>query len=104
MVQTVQKIVEVPEIVFVDRVVDIPVTKQRQVPMVQTVQKTVEIPEVAFVDVVVDVPVTKQRQVPMVQTVQKMVEIPQSVHRQAGADSGAEAEGCAIDPEGAEDR
>merc|ERR1712196_350581 len=58
-------------------VVDVPVTKQRGVPMVQTVQRPVEVPQIQYVDEVVEVPVTKQRQVPMVQTVQRPVEVPQ---------------------------
>merc|ERR1719480_232117 len=75
MIQTVPRTVEIPQVQYVDKVVDIPVQKQRQVPMVQTVQKTVEIPQIQYIDV--PVPVQKQRQVPMVQTVQETVEIPQ---------------------------
>ena len=40
--------VEVPQIQFFDRVVDIPVSTQRRLPTVQTVQKTGEIPLVQF--------------------------------------------------------
>ena len=34
------------QVQIIDRVVDVPVTKERMVPMVSTVQKTVEIPQV----------------------------------------------------------
>merc|ERR1719498_1575908 len=57
---------EVPQVQFIDKVVDIPVQKQRQVPMIQKVQKTVEVPQIQYIDKIVDVPVQKQRQVPMV--------------------------------------
>ena len=40
-VQTVQKIVEITQVQFLGKAVDIPVVVQRQVPMVQMVQKTV---------------------------------------------------------------
>merc|ERR1711916_74501 len=77
-VQTVQKTVEVPQLQFIDKVVDIPVEAQRQIPMVQTVQKTIEIPQLQYIDKVVDVPVVQVVQVPQVQVVEKTVEIPQS--------------------------
>ena len=38
----VQRTVEVPQIQYVDKVVDVPVVKQVQVPMLQTVQRPVE--------------------------------------------------------------
>merc|ERR1712064_178886 len=59
----------VPQLQFIDKVVDIPVVAQRQIPMVQTVQKTVEIPQLQYIDKVVDVPV--------VQIVEKIVEVPE---------------------------
>merc|ERR1719356_2168210 len=40
-IQKVQKTVEVPQVQYIDRVVDVPVVKQRQVPSVQKIQKTV---------------------------------------------------------------
>merc|ERR1712083_199712 len=61
---------------YIDRVVDVPVVKQRQVPSIQKVQRTVEVPQVQYIDRVVDVPVVKQRQVPSVQVVQKPVTVP----------------------------
>merc|ERR1711945_20320 len=67
----------VPQVQFIDKVVDIPVVAQRQIPMVQTVQKTIEIPQLQYVDKVVDVPVVQVVQVPQVQVVEKTVEIPQ---------------------------
>ena len=39
MVLTAQKTVEVPQLQFIDKVVDIPVLAQRQIPMVQAVQQ-----------------------------------------------------------------
>merc|ERR1712135_84199 len=67
----------VPQLQFIDKVVDIPVVAQRQIPMVQTVQKTIEIPQLQYVDKVVDVPVVQVVQVPQVQIVEKTVEIPE---------------------------
>ena len=69
--------VEVPQIQFLDRVVDVPLVMQQQVPMIQKVQKTVEISQVQFIDRVVDVPVVMQRQVLTIQKVQKTVQVPQ---------------------------
>ena len=34
---------EVPQVQYIDRIVDVPVLMQRQVPTIQTVQKTVEV-------------------------------------------------------------
>merc|ERR1712064_129760 len=76
-VQRVQKMVEVPQLQFIDRVVDIPVVQQRQVPTVQTVQQTIEIPQMQYIDKVVDVPVVQVMQVPQLQVVEKIVEIPE---------------------------
>lgn len=47
-IQEVQKVAEVPQVQYIDKIVDAPVQKQRQVPMVQKVQKTVEVPQVQF--------------------------------------------------------
>merc|ERR1712083_283732 len=58
-------------------VVDVPVTKQRQVPSIQKMGRTVEVPQIQYIDRVVDVPVVKQRQVPSIQKVQRTVEVPQ---------------------------
>ena len=55
---------------FIDKVVDVPVVIQCQVPVIQNQQKTVEVPQVQYIDGVVDVPVVMQRQVPTIQTVQ----------------------------------
>merc|ERR1711881_625512 len=73
----VTKHVDVPQVQYVDKVVPVPVQKQRQVPMIQTVQKTVQVPQVQYIDKIVDVPVVKQRQVPMIQKVQRTEEVPQ---------------------------
>ena len=43
---------EVPQVVYIDKTVDVPVVRQGQVPTVQTVQ---EVPQVSFLDRVVDV-------------------------------------------------
>ena len=51
----VQKTVEVPQVQYIDKTVDVPVVKQGQVHAVQAVQKTVEVPQVEFHDRVVDV-------------------------------------------------
>ena len=60
--RVVSSTVEVPQIQFIDRVVDFSVVFQRRVPTVQTVQKTDEFPKMQFLDLV-DMPVVVQRQV-----------------------------------------
>ena len=68
---------ENPPVRFTDRVVDIPVMAQRNVPSAPRVQKIVEMSKVQFSDGHVDMPVLAQRQVPMIPNVQKTVEVPQ---------------------------
>ena len=55
-----QKTVEVPQVQYIDRTVDVPVVMQGQVLVSQTVQKTAEAPQVQFLDRVPDVPVATQ--------------------------------------------
>merc|ERR1712036_77859 len=69
---------------YIDRVVDVPVVKQRQVPSIQRVQKPVSVPIIETVEKIVDVPVIKQVEVPQIQTIEKVVEIPE-VQTLAGA-------------------
>ena len=66
-----------PQIQFLDRVLDIPVVTQRRVLTVQIVQKTCKIPQVQRV--AVDVPVTAARSSSSSpwQTAQKIVDFPQ---------------------------
>ena len=54
--QVVKEMVEVDQII-VDRIVDVTVMVQRQIPSIQTISKTVEILQIQFLDRVVDVPV-----------------------------------------------
>ena len=56
LIQRVQKMEEVPQVQFIDKVVDIPVISERQMSMMNRVQKTVEVPRVQFIDRVVDDP------------------------------------------------
>ena len=67
--------VEVPQIQFMDRVVDFSTVLQRRVPTVQTVQKTDEIPQLQFLDKVYDTRccITTGARV----TEQKTVDVPQ---------------------------
>ena len=74
----IQETVEVPQVQFIDKAVDVPVVIQRQVPTVQKMQKTAEVPQVQFIDKVVDVPVIMQRQFPAVQVAKKTVKDPQT--------------------------
>ena len=86
--------VEVPQIQFIDRVVDLSVVLQRRVPTVQTVQKTGEIPQLQFLDrcqvgteqKTVEVPQLqcsdKVDDVPVVQVVVQVEGASDSVHRQ----------------------
>ena len=45
-----RKTVEMPQLQFVDEVVDISIVIQRQVPMLHTAQKTVQVPQVQYTD------------------------------------------------------
>ena len=74
----VQKTMEGPQVQYIDKIVDVPVVAQRQVPTIQTAQKTEEVPKVQFIEQVVDVPVDMQRQDPAVQFVKKTAEVPQN--------------------------
>ena len=40
---TVEQAMEVPQVQYIDKVIDVPVVAQREIPMVQTVQKTTEL-------------------------------------------------------------
>merc|ERR1712050_122032 len=51
MVQTIPQTMEIHAAVFIDRVVHVPATTQRQDPMLRTVTKTVNVPAVVFIDV-----------------------------------------------------
>ena len=51
----VQKTAEIPQVQFIDRIADVPVVMQSQVPIIHTVQKTVEGPQSQCLDRVVDV-------------------------------------------------
>ena len=79
--QTVQKPIiqeKIPELQFTDKVVDIPVVVQRQIPIVvRTVQKTTDIPQLQCIDKVIDVPVGLVAQVPLVRVVAETAEISQ---------------------------
>uniref|UniRef100_A0A7S4LPE9 Uncharacterized protein n=1 Tax=Oxyrrhis marina TaxID=2969 RepID=A0A7S4LPE9_OXYMA len=100
-IQTVERIVEIPQIQYVDKIVEVPqiqeVTKEvikiqtqeqiREVPrtVIQTVEKVVEVPQVQTVERVVQVPQIQEvvRQVPRVEIqdvqVQREVQIPRLV-------------------------
>jgi hypothetical protein len=69
--------VDLPQVEIVDKVVEVPVQKQVQVPMITKMQRAVDVPQIQFVDKVIEVPTQKQVQVPMITTVQKVVEVPQ---------------------------
>jgi len=72
----VRKIVEVPCIQWTEKVVDVPVLKQRHVPMEQKVKKIITKPVIEWQNEVVDCPELKLQQVPSVQVLQKTVEVP----------------------------
>ena len=77
-INQVTKHIKIPQVQFLNKVDDMLVDVQRQIPVAQTVQKTTEIPQLQFPDQAVDVPVVVQRQVPSIETVQKTVEVPQT--------------------------
>ena len=70
----VQKTAETSQLHFPNKVDEMPVAVQRQVPMVQTVQKMMEIPQPECIDTVIDDPVV---QVPQMRVMDKTVEGPQ---------------------------
>ena len=77
-INRVTKHVEVQLSQFTDKVVDIPVVVQRQVPIViRTVQKTTDIPQLPCIDKVMNVPVGLVEQVPLVRVVAETAEISQ---------------------------
>ena len=62
--QTVEETVEIPQVQYSDRTVDLPVVMlRRRVPTIQLVQETVDMLQVQFLDRVLDAPVVMQRQV-----------------------------------------
>ena len=76
-IQTVQKLVDVQQFQFIDKVVDVPAVKNVEVPMIQNVQKMLKVLIIETVEKGIDVPVVKQVEVPQIGTVEKVVEIPQ---------------------------
>ena len=57
----VQKTMEVPQVQYINKIVDVPVVAQRHVSTIQIVQRTVEVPHVQFLDRAADVSVVMQR-------------------------------------------
>ena len=53
---------KIPQVQYIDSIVELPVVMQRHVPYIQTVQRTVEDPQSQYLGRVVDVPVVMQRQ------------------------------------------
>ena len=51
MVEKVTKTVEVPQVQIIEKVVDMPVLKERMVPMIQKVTKTFEVPQVPELEI-----------------------------------------------------
>ena len=47
----IQKMEEVPQVQFIDKVMDIPGISERQMSMMNQVQKTVEVPRVQFIEI-----------------------------------------------------
>ena len=68
--------VEIPELQFTSKAMDIPVVAQRQI-STETVQKAIETQQLQCIDDVIDVPVVLVTQVPQVQVVTRTVEISQ---------------------------
>ena len=65
---------EIPQVQYIDKIVDVPVATQGHVLASQTVQKTVEMPQVQFLDRVLDASVVTQRHVPQEQIQERIVE------------------------------
>ena len=66
--------VEVPQVQFLNKVDEMPVDVQRQIPMVPTVQKTMETLQSQCIDEMIDVPVVSVVQVPRECVVKKTVD------------------------------
>ena len=75
-IDQVTKHVEIPELQFTSKAMDIPVVAQRQI-STETVQKAIETQQLQCIDDVIDVPVVLVTQVPQVQVVTRTVEISQ---------------------------
>ena len=73
-IDQVTKHVEIPELQFTDKVVDVPVVAQKQISMTLTVQQNIEISQLQVDDKMVDVPVMLVVPVPQVRIVKKTVE------------------------------
>ena len=73
-IQQVQKTVEIPQVQYTGKIIDVSVATQRGVPTTQTVQKTAEAPQTQFLHRGEDVPVVMQRQAP--RTVEEIIDVP----------------------------
>ena len=77
-INQVTKHIKIPQVQFLNKVDDMLVDVQRQIPVAQTMQKTMEVPPSHVTDKVSVIPVAAPKQIlPMTQTVQKTTEIPQ---------------------------
>ena len=77
-INQVTKHIKIPQVQFLNKVDDMLVDVQRQIPVAQTMQKTMEVPPSHVTDKVSVIPVVVPKQIlPMAQTVQKTTEIPQ---------------------------
>ena len=80
--QTVEKTVEVPQVLYTDRIVGVPMS---DVPVPHMMEKTIEVVKLIpqeraqnrTEEQTIDVPVEAQRRVPTIQLVKKTVEMPQ---------------------------
>ena len=66
---------------YVDKMIEMPVVLQRQVPTAQTVHKTVEIHQAQFIDTDVNISVNVQRQVPTERKTVEVAQVPYSITR-----------------------
>ena len=70
-----RQVPEVQQVQYIDEMIDVPVVAQCQVPTIQTVRKAVDVPQVQFPDRVADVPVVTQRHVPDPLIQEEIVEV-----------------------------
>ena len=72
-----QSTVEVPKVRYINKINDVSVVRQDQVPIIRTVQRTVKVPQVQFHDRAANVPVSMQRQAPRPERiVEEIIEAP----------------------------
>ena len=83
MVLTVPKTVQVVQLLSIDKVVDIPVVAQRQIPVDRAIHKTIVFPQLHYINKVVDVTLCRS-----CRYIGKVVDVPRSAGRAGSTGTG----------------